>query len=155
MKQIEHTVNFTRVYDFPKPKRTRKAITLIKDFSKKHFRAEPETVFIDTKVNELIWSRGREKPPRKVTLSFLVEDGKVTVYMKGKALEILEKKKKEEKKKKKAKAKPKEPKETKDSKGTAKKESEDEEAQKEAKKLKEKRLKEKSAEKAAIKRKTN
>lgn len=150
MKAVEHTVGLAKAYNFPAPKRAVKALALIKKFAGKHFRANASQVSISRKVNEMVWQNGREKPPRKLELSFFVEDQKLTVLPKGVAQKMLEKaikKEKEKKQKKKKKALEK--------KGVpAKTSQKTEEKEKQEKKLKEKRFKEKAGEKAALKRKT-
>jgi len=54
-----------RVYTVPlNTKHTRNAISSLKDFVKKHVKAEE--VAIDQKLNLELWAHGRKKPPRKV-----------------------------------------------------------------------------------------
>lgn len=60
----EYTIPLRKVWEAQKKKRAEKAIRIIKNFAKKHMKAEE--VKISEKVNELIWSRGIEKPPRKI-----------------------------------------------------------------------------------------
>ena len=146
MRTIEHTVNFTKVISAPKKKRARRAITALHRFSKKHFRIEEANVIVAPEVNEMIWSRGREKIPRRLELSFLEDNGKLMIFPKGQAEKEAEKLKKEHQKKKKEKpAKEAAHKETKDEK---------EEHEKQERLLENKREKEKAGEMAAIKRKT-
>lgn len=60
----EYTIPLRKVWEAQKKKRAEKAIRIIKNFAKKHMKTEE--VKISEKVNELIWSRGIEKPPRKI-----------------------------------------------------------------------------------------
>ncbi|MEM1574981.1 MAG: 50S ribosomal protein L31e [Nitrososphaerota archaeon] len=60
----EYIIPLRDVWEAPKKKRAKKAIRIIKDFAKRHMKAEE--IKISEKVNELIWSRGIEKPPRKI-----------------------------------------------------------------------------------------
>lgn len=60
----EYIIPLRNVWKAPKKKRAEKAIKIIKNFAKRHMKAEE--VKISEKVNELIWSRGIEKPPRKI-----------------------------------------------------------------------------------------
>ena len=69
------------VYSAPRQKRARRAITAIKRFMAKHVRARPEDVLISTKVNEYIWSRGREHPPKFVEIKIIIAEGKTNVYL--------------------------------------------------------------------------
>ncbi len=40
-----------------------------------HRKADPENVWIDKEVNELIWSRGIENPPNKIVLKVAWVEG--------------------------------------------------------------------------------
>ncbi|MEM4311317.1 MAG: 50S ribosomal protein L31e [Nitrososphaerales archaeon] len=78
---------FERIYNIPlrkawvapRKRRTERAINIIKEFALKHSKAEE--VKIDTKLNELLWLRGIEKPPRKITVKMVKEDNTVTVSL--------------------------------------------------------------------------
>ncbi|HDJ26673.1 MAG TPA: 50S ribosomal protein L31e [Candidatus Bathyarchaeota archaeon] len=61
-------------------KRAPRAIRLIKEFARRHMKAEE--VKIAPELNEFIWSRGIEKPPRRVRVRMeKYEDGLVKVYL--------------------------------------------------------------------------
>ena len=56
-------------------KRAPMAMQIIKDHVIQHLKVtENETVYIDNSVNEYIWSRGIENPPRKVRLQVIRHD---------------------------------------------------------------------------------
>ena len=69
------------VYSAPRQKRARRTITAIKRFMAKHVRAKPEDVLISNKVNEYVWSRGREHPPKNVEVKIIIAEGKTNVYL--------------------------------------------------------------------------
>ena len=78
----------TRVYVVPlglafeaqPKKRAKKAITLIKQFTTRHMKATD--VRISVEVNELIWSNGIKRPPRRIRLEMeRDEDGLVSVKL--------------------------------------------------------------------------
>lgn len=52
-------------------RRTPRAIRLLKEFIVKHTKAD--FVIISNELNEFIWSRGIQKPPRKVKVRAIVE----------------------------------------------------------------------------------
>ncbi|OYT52469.1 50S ribosomal protein L31e [Candidatus Bathyarchaeota archaeon ex4484_135] len=61
-------------------KRAPRAIRLIREFAKRHMKAEE--VKISPELNEYIWSRGIEKTPRKVKVRMMkYEDGTVKVFL--------------------------------------------------------------------------
>ncbi len=53
-------------YETSRTRRTKKAISLIRKFAQRHMKGEE--VRISNGVNELVWSRGAEKPPKKITV---------------------------------------------------------------------------------------
>lgn len=64
----------------PRWKRANKAIKLIREFIQRHMK--PETIMIKPEVNEKVWSRGIEKPPRKIRVKAIkLADGTVKVSL--------------------------------------------------------------------------
>lgn len=66
--EIEYTIPLRALQRCPRTKRAPKAIKLIKEYVARHRKTEMEHIWIDKEVNELIWARGIQKPPNKVTL---------------------------------------------------------------------------------------
>lgn len=66
----------------PRTKRSPRAIKAIKDYVKKHMRVDEDDVWIDPEVNEAIWKRGIQKPPKKIRVKALkLEEGEVEVSL--------------------------------------------------------------------------
>jgi large subunit ribosomal protein L31e len=66
----------------PRTKRSPRAIKAIKDYIVKHMRVEEEDVWVDPEVNEAIWKRGIQNPPRKLRVKALkLEEGEVEVSL--------------------------------------------------------------------------
>ncbi len=64
----------------PRNKRAKKAIRYLKEYMMRHFK--PESLVITQEVNERIWSRGIQKPPRKLKVRATKNiDGLVVVYL--------------------------------------------------------------------------
>ncbi|MFX1365085.1 MAG: 50S ribosomal protein L31e [Promethearchaeota archaeon] len=64
----------------PRNKRAKKAIKYLKEYMTRHFK--PESLIITQEVNEHIWSRGIQKPPRKIKVRATKNiDGLVVVYL--------------------------------------------------------------------------
>ncbi|MBS7647656.1 MAG: 50S ribosomal protein L31e [Candidatus Bathyarchaeia archaeon] len=86
-----YTIPLGKACIVPPNKRAPKAIRIIRDFIKRHMKleakgeedeAEPKRVIISNEVNERVWSRGIEKPPRKIRVRAAKDkDGNVTVYL--------------------------------------------------------------------------
>jgi len=78
----EYTINLRRTREVSRTKRAPYAIRLIRKFVARHMRVEPSQVKIHNEVNEVIWSRSIEKPPRKIRVKVVkYEDGTVWVYL--------------------------------------------------------------------------
>ena len=99
-KEIEEEIVEERTYTIPlgkawiKPpnKRAPKAMRIIRDFVKRHMKLEakregeeeeePKRLIVSNDVNERVWRRGTEKPPRKIRVRAAKDkDGNVTVYL--------------------------------------------------------------------------
>src|SRR5208283_1877265 len=63
----------------PRGKRAPRAVRDVRDFVSRHMKSEEVAVSND--VNQAIWSRGINKPPRKITVRAVKDkEGKVIVY---------------------------------------------------------------------------
>ncbi|HIH17051.1 MAG TPA: hypothetical protein HA252_06620 [Candidatus Diapherotrites archaeon] len=83
--EAEYMVPLKWLFTQPKPKRTNKAIGVIKAFVKKHTRKTD--VLISPELNEFLWERARHVP-RRVAVVLRLDGERVTVYLKdGKQLE--------------------------------------------------------------------
>ncbi len=60
-----HVIPLKRVYWGRRTNRADRAIRFIRKYVKRHFK-EAEKIVIDPSVNEYVWGKGREKPPRRV-----------------------------------------------------------------------------------------
>lgn len=74
----EYVIPLRIAYSVPRPKRVPRAIRFIRAFIRRHIKTE--RVWISPELNMLIWSRGRQKPPRKVKVRVVVEDEVAKVY---------------------------------------------------------------------------
>ncbi len=87
-----YTIPLGRAWISTPRKRAPRAIRIIKGFVTKHMKLEkrkeeeeeeePRKLVIDNAVNEMVWSRGIEKPPRKIRIRAAKDkEGNVTVYL--------------------------------------------------------------------------
>jgi len=66
----------------PRTKRTPRSIEAVRDFISRHMKADRDDVWIDPEVNQLLWRRGIERPPRRARLRAIkFEDGRVEVSL--------------------------------------------------------------------------
>jgi len=64
----------------PRNKRSKKAIRYLREYMMRHFK--PESLVITQEVNEKIWERSIQKPPRKLKVRATKNiDGLVVVYL--------------------------------------------------------------------------
>jgi large subunit ribosomal protein L31e len=97
-EELEEDIVEERFYTIPlgkawiskRKKRAPKAAKLVRTFVMKHMKVqmeveeeeEPERLVIDNEVNEKLWSRGIEKPPRKIRVRVVKDkEGVVTVHL--------------------------------------------------------------------------
>ena len=66
----------------PRTKRAARAIKAIREHVKRHMKAKTEDVWIDPKINEVIWARGIQKPPKQIRVKAIkFEDELVEVSL--------------------------------------------------------------------------
>ena len=66
----------------PLPKRAPRAVKEVKTFLARHMKTEAEKVWIDNPVNEALWARGIQKPPRRIRVKAIrFDDGVVEVSL--------------------------------------------------------------------------
>ncbi|MHA1265136.1 MAG: 50S ribosomal protein L31e [Candidatus Helarchaeota archaeon] len=74
-----YVVPLGRVKNTPVKKRSKRAVNMLREFVIRHMK--PDGLIIDPELNELIWRRGIEKPPRKIRIRVTKDrEGLVTVY---------------------------------------------------------------------------
>ncbi len=74
-----YTINLRDVWTTPRNRRSPKAIKEIKEYMKRHMKAED--VIISNEVNEQVWARGIQKPPRKLTVRAVKDkENKVLIF---------------------------------------------------------------------------
>jgi large subunit ribosomal protein L31e len=85
-----YTIPLGRAWIAPRRKRAPKAVRLVRDFITRHMKVgsepveerEADRLVITNAVNEKIWRRGIEKPPRRIRIRAAKDvEGTVTVYL--------------------------------------------------------------------------
>ncbi len=88
-----YTVPLGKAWIMPPRKRTPRAMRMLRAFVTKHMKLgakkeeeeeeeEPATLVITNEVNEKLWERGVEKPPRKIRIRATKDkEGNITVYL--------------------------------------------------------------------------
>ncbi|OGI12072.1 50S ribosomal protein L31e [Candidatus Micrarchaeota archaeon RBG_16_36_9] len=89
------TIPLREAYDKPRTTRAKKATNIVRDFLKKHMKSE--NIKLGKSINEAIWKRGIQKPPRRVRIH-AVKEGDI-IYTELLGVEIKTASKEEIKKK--------------------------------------------------------
>ncbi|MFQ6125519.1 MAG: 50S ribosomal protein L31e [Candidatus Heimdallarchaeota archaeon] len=86
---VEETVIEERIYTIPfypkltyskRVKRAPRAIRILREFVQRHMKAT--NIIIAPEVNKRIWSKGREKPPRRIRVRCLrTAEDKIEVHL--------------------------------------------------------------------------
>ena len=77
-----YTVPLSRAWIAPRTKHSPKAIRVLRGFIVRHMKADEASIKITNEVNEKIWGRGIQKPPRKIRVRTTKDsEGIVTVHL--------------------------------------------------------------------------
>jgi len=88
-----YTIPLSRAWISPRKKRAPRAVRIVRSFVQKHMKIETKTkteeeeeeagkLVISDEVNQKLWSRGIEKPPRKIRVRAVKDkEGIVTLYL--------------------------------------------------------------------------
>jgi len=136
---LGYTVSSSRTY------RTRKAMNIVEKFLERNLKTSLKNIKIGSSLNEKIWSRGMQKPPKRIKVEVFKEDDVFKVELFGHKPEIKEDSKESKEEPKEKKEDSKEEKKTEGSKKEKPKEDSKKEGKKDSKKDKPK--KDKKAEK--------
>lgn len=75
-----YTIPLRRAWISPRKKRTPRAVRLVKAFVQRHMK--PEALVMSNEVNERLWRRSIEKPPRRIRVRAVRDkEGTVTLYL--------------------------------------------------------------------------
>lgn len=78
----QYTIPLRDAWKGAKGRRAKRAIRIIREFAERHMKATEVKILND--VNEVIWSRGIKKPPRRIRVLMKKDrDGIVTVSLPG------------------------------------------------------------------------
>ncbi len=79
-----YTVPLSKAWISPRTRHSPRAIRILKSFVMKHMKIDDDSIKITNEVNEKIWARGIQKPPRKIKVRVTKDsEGIVTVHLAG------------------------------------------------------------------------
>jgi len=75
-----YTIPLAKARRGPRNKWAKKSVRYLREFMERHFK--PESLVISQEVNQAIWARGIQKPPRKLKVRATKNiDGLVVIYL--------------------------------------------------------------------------
>lgn len=76
------TVPLKATKNAPRSRRAKRAVKEVRELVARYMKAEQDSVWIDTKVNEKLWERGIQNPPSRLTVKAVkFDDGTVEVTL--------------------------------------------------------------------------
>ena len=79
MEERIYTIPLRGVKRAPRWKRSKKAISDIKVYLKKHTKSD--NIILDSSINEKVWERGSQKPPSKIRVRVAEKEGAVVAEL--------------------------------------------------------------------------
>ena len=77
-----YTVPLSRAWIGPRNKRTPRAVRILRRFILRHMKIDEDSLRISNEVNQHLWKRGIQKPPRKIRVRAVKSaEGIVTVRL--------------------------------------------------------------------------
>jgi len=91
-----YTIPLGDAYKAIRKKRTPRAVKIIRAFIARHMKADGERITLSTGLNGYLWKGSIQRPPRRVKVRLIKDEGYIRAYLADEKVE--EPKKKEEKK---------------------------------------------------------
>lgn len=91
-----YTVPLGDAYETIRNKRVPRAVKILRTFIGRHMKADGEKITLSNALNTYLWKRSIQKPPRRVKVRLVKDEGFIRAYLADEKIE--EPKKKEEKK---------------------------------------------------------
>ena len=66
-----YTITFGKLRNIPSTQRAPRAIKHIREFAARHMKAEANDVWIDHRINEMVWARGKTKLPSRIRVKMI------------------------------------------------------------------------------------
>ncbi len=93
-----YTVPLGDAYSAVRNKRVPRAVKMLRAFIARHMKAEDERILLSSALNSHLWERSIQKPPRRVKVRLVKDEGEIKAYLADEKVEAKETKKSEAKK---------------------------------------------------------
>ncbi len=94
-----YTVPLGEAYEAVRNKRVPRAVKMLRSFIARHMKAEDERILLSSALNTHLWERSIQKPPRRVKVRLVKDEGEIRAYLADEKVEAKKPEKKEEPKK--------------------------------------------------------
>ncbi|MEW6035379.1 MAG: 50S ribosomal protein L31e, partial [Candidatus Micrarchaeota archaeon] len=94
-----YTVPLGEAYEAVRRKRTPRAVKILREFIGRHMKADGERIVLSQALNTHLWVRSIQKPPRRVKVRLIKDEGFVRAYLADEKVEEPKKKDAKEEKK--------------------------------------------------------
>jgi large subunit ribosomal protein L31e len=93
-----YTIPLGDAYGAVRNKRVPRAVKMVRAFVARHMKAEEERILLSSALNEHLWARSIQKPPRRVKVRLVKDEGTIKAFLADEKEEPKKAPKKEEKK---------------------------------------------------------
>ncbi|MCI0504346.1 50S ribosomal protein L31e [Candidatus Micrarchaeota archaeon] len=94
-----YTVPLGDAYETVRNKRTPRAVKILRAFIARHMKSEGARIILSEALNSRLWVRSIQKPPRRIKVRLVKDDGVVRAYLSDEKVEEPKKAAKKEEKK--------------------------------------------------------
>lgn len=91
-----YTVPLGDAYETVRNKRTPRAVKILRAFIERHMKPDGARVLLSENLNKYLWVRSIQKPPRRVKVRLIKDDGVVRAYLSDEKIEEPKKAEKKE-----------------------------------------------------------
>lgn len=76
-----YTVPLGEAYEQTRNKRVPRAIKILREFIGRHMKADGEKILLSEALNKSLWVRSIQKPPRRVKVRLVKDEGVIRAYL--------------------------------------------------------------------------
>ena len=76
-----YTIPLSKSYEYTRVRRVPRAVKILRQFVSKHMKVELGDVLISNMLNNSMWTRSIQKPPRRVKVRIVKQDSIAHVYL--------------------------------------------------------------------------
>ena len=76
-----YTIPLNKSYEYTRVRRVPRAVKILRQFVSRHMKVELENVLISNMLNNSMWTRSIQKPPRRVKVRIVKQDSVAHVYL--------------------------------------------------------------------------